>query len=204
MSSSPFLLGICGPSGSGKTSLTHALAEQLGERADVLAHDAYYRDQSHLAPGARAQVNYDEPAALDNTLFVEHLEALSRGRDVRSPRFDFASHARLTATDTVRPAPLVLVEGILILAVPEVAQALDLRVYVDTPLDLCLERRCERDVAERGRTPESVRAQWQATVLPMHLEHVVPSKACADLVVSGQQDVAASVAQVLERVPVRA
>jgi uridine kinase len=192
VSASPFLLGICGPSGSGKTSLTRALAEHLAERSVVLTHDAYYRDQSRLP---------SEQRALDNALFVEHLRELSRGRDVRTPRFDFGTHSRETGTDAVRAAPVVLVEGILILAVDDVASALDLSVYVHTPLDVCLARRTERDVAERKRTPESVHTQWQTTVLPMHLEHVVPCKQRADLVISGEQDIAASVAQVLERLP---
>lgn len=180
---SPFLVGLGGGSGSGKTSLARGIAAALGrERVAVLAHDAYYRDRSDLLPSERAYLNYDVPDALDQALFAAHLDALRRGQVVVPPRYDFVTHRRDGHGPPVEPREVVLVEGILLFHDPEVRQALDLRIFVDAPDAVRLARRIERDVAERGRSPESVIAQCRRTVLPAHARYVEPSRAAADLV----------------------
>ena len=184
---SPFTIAIAGGSGSGKTSLTRALADALGaERCAVLDHDSYYRDLSHLPPAERARANFDHPESLENGLLAEHLAELRRGAAVQRPVYDFASYARTAATVRVEPRPIVLCEGILLLAVPELRDAFGLRVFLDTPADVRALRRVRRDVVERGRTVESVLAQYLQTVRPMHERFVEPARATADLVIGWQ------------------
>ena len=169
------MLGICGGSGAGKTTLTRHLLDRLGpDDVSVLAFDAYYRDQSHLSPVERSQVNYDHPDALDHELFSHHLDELRRGRDVQVPVYDFATHTRTGEHDRVDARRVVLVEGILLFAFPSIAGRLDLRIFIDVPEQIRLERRIRRDVAERGREPDDVRRQFAETVAPMHDEHVQP------------------------------
>jgi uridine kinase len=181
----PRVVGVVGGSGAGKSSLTAAV---LG-KADAVAMsmDSYYRDLSHLEPEARAATDFDSPAAVDLDLLAEDLAKLKEGRTVRPPLYDMFTHTRIGAGAAITPAPLVLVEGTLLLSAPRVAAALDLVVYVDTDDDVRLERRIDRDVRDRGRTEASVRAQWRATVLPMHRRFVLPARDLADLVVSGTE-----------------
>jgi uridine kinase len=149
----------------------------------VLAHDRYYRDQRHLTPDARAGLNFDHPEALDTELLVTHLAALQGGRAIEAPVYDFARHVRATDVERVDPKPTILVEGVLVLADDRLRAAMHLKVFVDTQDDERFARRLARDVADRGRTPESVRRQHETTVLPMHRRFVEPSRAHADMIV---------------------
>jgi uridine kinase len=183
---SPMLVGLAGGSGSGKSTLAGALAAALAPQpVSRLCHDAYYRDRSALAAAERAAVNYDVPDAFDQELFLAHLAALRAGRPVRPPRYCFATHCRLGDDERVAPATVVVVEGILLLWDPRVRAALDLSIFLDAPEPVRFERRLARDVAERGRTPTSVLAQLEATVRDAHAAYVEPTRALADLVLSG-------------------
>jgi uridine kinase len=183
MSGRPYVVGIAGGTGSGKTTVAERLAAALpAGRCVTIDHDAYYRDQSHLAPAARADVNYDHPATLDSALFAEHLRELRAGRAVEVPIYDFATHTRRAETRPVAPASVIIVEGILVFAEPALREQMDIRIFVDTDSDIRLMRRIRRDLEERGRSFQSVRDQYYATVRPMHLEHVEPSKRWADLI----------------------
>jgi uridine kinase len=183
----PFTVAIAGGSGSGKTSLTRALVEAIGgDRCAVLDHDSYYRDLSDLPMEQRAEVNFDHPESLENGLLAEHLACLRAGRAVARPLYDFATHTRLPATTRIEPRPIVLCEGILLLAVPELRKAFDLRVFVDTPSDVRALRRVQRDIVERGRTVQSVVHQYLQSVRPMHERFVEPARSTADLVLGWQ------------------
>ena len=183
MSGRPYVVGIAGGTGSGKTTVAERLAAAMPPgRCVTIDHDAYYRDQSHLPPAARADVNYDHPSALDSALFAEHLSELRAGRAVEVPIYDFATHTRRTQTRSVAPASVIIVEGILVFADAALREQMDIRIFVDTDADIRLMRRIRRDLEERGRTFQSVRDQYYATVRPMHIEHVEPSKRWADLI----------------------
>jgi uridine kinase len=180
----PVIVGIAGGTGSGKTTVAHKLAAAMPTgRCVTIEHDAYYRDQSHLSPEERFAINYDHPAALESSLLAEHLAALRAGRAIDVPVYDFASHTRSRETRRVEPAPVVIVEGILVFAEPALREQMDVKIFVDTDPDIRLMRRIRRDLEQRGRTFESVRAQYYATVRPMHIEHVEPTKRWADLIV---------------------
>jgi len=194
------VLGVAGGSGVGKTTLVNRVVERLGNRATVLWFDEYYHDLIHLDPDERATVNYDHPDSLDSALLVEHLDSLLTGRAVEVPIYDFSTHTRTGSTRRVDPRSVVVVDGILVLAVPEVRDRIDLAVFVDAPEQVRLGRRLERDVRERGRTPESVRAQFAATVAPMHETHVVPSGEYADLLLDGAGELARNVDMVVDAV----
>ena len=180
-----FVFGICGGSGAGKTTLTGRLLERLGDTdASVLAFDAYYRDLSHLPFAERRQRNYDHPDSLDSELFLEHLDALKRGVSVDVPVYDFSTHTLSGRFERVQAAPLLLVEGILLLALAEAVDRLDYSLFLDVPEEVRLQRRIQRDVAERGRPPDHVRRQFAATVAPMHDAYVQPSRRRADRIVA--------------------
>ncbi len=174
------LVGICGGSGSGKTTIARLVAAELG--AARLAFDTYYRDQSHRPPAERALVNYDHPDSLDVELFTSHLDDLSAGRPVDVPIYDFATHSRTDRTEQIQPGDVVIIEGILLLAFPEVADRLALTVYRDCPENVRFARRLMRDVNERGRTESSVYYQFESTVKPMHDRFVEPCRNDADIV----------------------
>lgn len=181
---SPLVVGIAGGTGSGKTTVAHKLAAALPAGSCVtLEHDAYYRDQSHLPEHERAKINYDHPGSLESSLLAEHLRELRAGRAVEVPIYDFATHTRRFETRHVDPARVIIVEGILTFAEPELRDQLDIKIFVDTDADIRLMRRIRRDLEHRGRTFQSVRDQYYATVRPMHIEHVEPSKRWADLIV---------------------
>jgi len=180
----PLIIGIAGGSGSGKTTIAQAMADEIGpHQCTHILHDSYYRDLSHLQPAERAEVNYDHPDSLETELLVEHIHALMHGAVVEVPRYDFAVHNRCDTTDQVEPKPVILIEGVLALAEPALRDVMDLKIFVDTASDLRFMRRLERDINDRGRTMESVYEQYLATVRPMHMEFVEPSKAHADLVI---------------------
>ncbi|MBL8722550.1 MAG: uridine kinase [Planctomycetes bacterium] len=185
----PFTVALAGGSGSGKTSLTRALLGQLGAtRCAVLDHDSYYRDLAHLPLAQRAATNFDHPDSLESDLLAHHLAELRAGRAVQRPDYDFTSHTRKATSTRVEPRPIVLCEGILLLAAPELRSAFDLRVYVDTPADVRALRRVRRDIVERGRTVDSVFEQYLTTVRPMHEQFVEPARATADLVLGWQHE----------------
>jgi uridine kinase len=179
----PFLVGIAGGSGSGKTALVEALCAELAPaRVSVLAQDAYYRDRGGLPAADRARLDFDVPDAVDLDLFVEHLTTLRRGRRVRPPRYSFVTHRRRGHDRPVAPADFVLVEGLFLLLDPRARALLDLRIYLDAPEELRLTRRLARDVAQRGRTEQSVIEQCRRSTFPAHRRHVEPSRAWADVV----------------------
>lgn len=177
----PLFVGIAGGSGSGKTTIADALLEAVPGVA-LLQHDAYYRDRRDLAFDQRSRLNYDHPDSLETALLIRHLDLLSRGVSIQRPVYDFSVHLRAPEVVRVEPAKVVLVEGILVLADKALRERLDLKIYVDTDPDLRLARRLERDISERGRTVDSVLAQYFESVRPMHLEFVEPSKRYADLI----------------------
>ncbi len=179
----PLFIGVAGGSGSGKTTIAEAVVSRFKGNVSFVPHDAYYRHMPHMSYEERTQVNYDHPASLESELLVENLATLRTGRPVQIPVYDFTSHLRAEETVRVEPAPVVVVEGILVLAEPDVRSMLDLKIYVDTDADLRLARRLERDIEERGRSHESVIAQYLETVRPMHIEFVEPSKRHADLII---------------------
>jgi len=180
------VIGIVGGSGSGKSTLADALIRRLGEnRVRILSQDSNDRDLSHLPLEERARTNFDAPESLDLAGMGADLAALRAGRPVRPPRYDMATHTRTGFADAVEPAPVILAEGTLLLTEPAIAETLDAVVYVELPEDERLARRIQRDVEDRDRTEESVRAQWKATVLPMHRRYLAPARDHADLVVSG-------------------
>jgi uridine kinase len=191
----PLLIGVAGLSGSGKTALARKLAPHL--HSEVITLDAYYHPQSHLPLEARGTLNYDHPDALDWPLLCSHLAALTRGEPVEEPVYLFDQHTRAPLTRRIEPRPVFIVEGILTLHHPGVRELLDLAVFVTTRDEECLRRRLERDIAERGRTRESVLEQYYSTVWPMALQYVLPTREFASLVVSGEEPLDASVAQVL-------
>jgi uridine kinase len=179
-----FVIGIAGGSGSGKTTLTNAIVREIGEdKISVLPHDAYYRDQSTRSFEERVLVNYDHPDSLETELLIEHIHALCAGKAVDLPVYDFKLHTRASETVLVEPKPIVLVEGILIFAEPELRKHFDMKLFVDTDQDLCFIRRMQRDVSERGRTVESVITQYLTTVRQSFIEFVEPSKRFADVII---------------------
>ena len=187
------IIGVAGGTASGKTTVVEAILDRVGrERIAFIQHDSYYRDLSHLLLEERRKVNFDHPESLETPLLVEHLKELRLGHPVQVPTYDFAAYVRLPETRAVLPRPVVIVEGILILAEPALRPLIDLKIYVDIDADLRLIRRIERDIAERGRTLQSVIDQYLGTVRPMHLEFVEPSKRYADVIIpQGGQNVAA-------------
>lgn len=178
------ILGIAGGSGSGKTTVALRLLEHFpNEKVAILHHDSYYRDRSDLPREERARLNFDHPDSFENELLVRHLEALRAGECVEQPVYSYETHSRAGVTLPVGPASLVILEGITVLAIPELRTLMDIKLYVDCDADERLVRRLLRDLHERGRTVHSVLEQYRATVRPMHLQFVEPSKRWADLVI---------------------
>jgi len=180
----PLVIGIAGGSGSGKTTVAQEILNRVGpERIAYLPHDAYYKDLSGLPPAQRAEVNFDHPNSLESDLLARHVELLKEGQPIELPVYDFSTHSRTDKTITILPRRVIIVEGILIFAEPELRRLFDLKIFVDTDADLRLIRRLQRDISERGRTTESVIHQYLKTVRPMHLEFVEPSKKYADVII---------------------
>jgi uridine kinase len=178
------VIGVAGGSGSGKTTVVCRIVESLGrDRVTVLEHDRYYRDRNDLRLEERAALNYDHPDSLETELLVRHIRELKAGRDIQVPRYDFTRHARLEATETMSPRQAVIVEGILIFTDAALRELMDVKVFVDADADTRFIRRLRRDVAERGRTMETVVEQYLGTVKPMHFDFVEPTKRYADLII---------------------
>ncbi len=180
----PIVIAIAGGSGSGKTTVANVILNTVGaDRIAYLPHDAYYRDLTDLPPNQRAQVNFDHPESLETDLMVEHIKRLKNWEPIDMPIYDFTRHARTDQTIRIEPHRVIVVEGILILADPQLRDLFDVKLYVDTDADLRFIRRLERDINERGRTTQSVISQYINTVRPMHLEFVEQSKRYADVII---------------------
>jgi uridine kinase len=194
MKSGPVIIGIAGGTGSGKTTVARSIYNRVGkDRIEWVSHDAYYNDFRDLTPEQLNAVNWDHPDSLETELMVKHLDELIAGRAVDIPVYDFTTHHRKSdETQRVEPRKVVIVEGILVLAEPEVRKRIDIKLFVDTPPDIRFVRRLVRDVQKRGRSVESVVHQYLYTVRPMHEEFVEPSKRYADLIIpeGGENQVA--------------
>lgn len=178
-----FTVGVAGGTGSGKTTLTRALLDRFSGQSSVVFMDNYYKDQSHLTWDERVVTNYDAPEAFDVELMAEHLRQLRSGHAIDCPVYNFAEHNRAAETVRVEPSPVLVIEGILLFALPELTEQLDLKLFVDTDADVRILRRIQRDVVERGRSLASVEEQYLKTVKPMHELYVDPSKRSADLII---------------------
>jgi uridine kinase len=194
----PFLIGVAGPSCAGKSYLATHLAEKLG--AALFHMDWYYRELDHLPLAERHHFNFDEPAALESELMISHLRHLAEGRPIARPVYDFATHTRTGEHQPLAPQPFLIVEGLFALHWEPVRALLGTRVYVDLGEEVCLQRRIERDIRERGRSRQSVLEQYHATVLPMAKLYVHPTRAHADVVVTGNQPIADEVDAVLRHI----
>jgi uridine kinase len=180
----PIVIGIAGGTGSGKTTVANVILSRVGkERIAYLPHDAYYRDLHELPYEQRAAINFDHPNSLESELMLEHILRLKNWDAVDIPVYDFSIHTRTDKTRHVEAQPIILVEGILIFAEPELRKVFDVKIFVDTDADIRFIRRLERDITERGRTTEMVVNQYMATVRPMHLEFVEPSKRYAHVII---------------------
>jgi uridine kinase len=195
MAAETYVIGIAGPSGAGKSYLAKHLAAEL--HAQILGLDHYYHDLSHLTSAERAVTNFDAPEALEHELLVEQIARLRRREAVELPVYDFATHTRKPNAEVLQPRDVLIVEGLFTLYWPKLRELLDTKVYVDTPDSVCLARRTERDVRERGRTTESVLQQYTATVAPMAEQYVRPTTAHADVKVLGDEPIESGVARVL-------
>lgn len=189
----PVTIGVAGGSGSGKTSVSKAILERIGtEHIAYLEHDAYYKDIRNIPFSHTKIINFDHPDTLETELLVEHIKDLKQGRTVAVPIYEFTTYRRTDQVKMVQPQPIILVEGILIFAEAELRKLFDVRIFVDTDPDIRFIRRLKRDIAERGRTVESVIEQYLTSVRPMHLDFVEPSKRYADVIIpEGGQNVVA-------------
>lgn len=185
--SSSLIIAISGASGSGKSLFTENLLKEFaedGKAVQILREDHYYRAQDHLPMEEREKVNYDHPLAFEHELLVEHLLALRQGHAIEYPQYCYKTHTRLKETETLSSAPVIIVEGIMLLASPELTPLYGIKIFVDTPLDICLLRRMKRDIAIRGRSLESVANQYESTVKPMYHQFIAPSRFTADVIVT--------------------
>ncbi|GGI88810.1 uridine kinase [Shewanella gelidii] len=182
------IIGIAGASASGKSLIAKTIYEELcrdlgTDQIGVIAEDAYYHDQSHLSMEDRVKTNYDHPKALDHELLCKHLAQLKSGKAAQIPCYSYTEHTRTSEVIDMQPKKVIILEGILLLTDPALRDVMDASVFMDTPLDICFLRRLTRDVEERGRTMESVIAQYKKTVRPMFLQFIEPSKQYADIIV---------------------
>lgn len=184
MQNTSLVIGIAGGTGSGKTTIAEYILETVGpEKIAFLPHDAYYHELHHLSREEREKVNFDHPSSLETELLIGHIHQLKAGQAIELPHYDFKTHTRTGKTTRIEPQQIVIIEGILIFAEPELRKLFDLKIYVDTDADIRFIRRLRRDIEERGRTTESVIKQYLDTVRPMHLEFVEPSKRYASVII---------------------
>lgn len=180
----PLVIGIAGGSGSGKTTVAQEILQRVGpDRIAYIQHDSYYKDLTGLPPVQRNEVNFDHPNSLETELLINHVEQLKQGHTIEVPIYDFSTHSRTEKTFAVNARGVIIVEGILIFVEAALRTLFDVKLFVDTDADVRLIRRLQRDITERGRTVETVIKQYQATVRPMHLEFVEPSKRYADVII---------------------
>lgn len=179
----PFVIGVAGGSGSGKSTVTRQVLSSIGpEMTAVLIQDDYYCDQTHMSPEERRKTNYDHPDAFDWPLMVQHVQALRRGEAIEMPTYDFTQDNRASKTITVKPAPVIVIEGLFALFDADLRKMMSLKIFVDTAADVRFIRRLQRDMAERGRSAESVINQYLETVRPMHKQFIEPTKRRADVI----------------------
>ncbi len=196
----PLLIGISGGSGSGKTRLTHELKTTLGsDRVSLLPFDAYYKDLRHLSLDERAAVNFDHPDSLDSEMFGHHLDGLANGLDIAMPVYDFSAHRRLDDLHILPASEIVIAEGILLFAFPELVERFDYTIFRTCPEDVRFARRLERDMVERGRSESSVHDQFETSVKPMHDEFVEPTAGLADRVVDHSEELDEVVSELAAR-----
>lgn len=194
-----FIIGIAGGSGSGKTTLTRKILDQFDSTQILhITHDSYYRDISSYGTCDQAAINFDHPDALETSLLISQLKDLREGKSIRQPQYDFVTHKRKSAAITITPRPVIIVEGILLFADSELRALCDLKVYVETGERERLNRRLNRDSLERGRSVDSILAQFESTVKPMHDQFVEPSKIWANIVLSGNEDTGNGISIILE------
>jgi uridine kinase len=180
------IIGVSGPSGSGKSLLVKNIIESIPDTSVAfISADSYYLDQSHLTFEERTNLNYDHPKSFEHSLLVSQIKQLQSGHEIAIPCYDFTTHLRTQETKKISPAQVIILDGILILAMPEIRKLLDIAIFMDTPLDICLIRRLQRDQQERHRDVNVTMAQYQETVRPMYWEFVYPSKEFADIIVPG-------------------
>jgi uridine kinase len=184
MKNNTIIIGISGASGSGKSLLANTIVSELGsEQVAVISEDCYYKDQSNIPFNVREKTNYDHPDAFDHALLLEHLKQLHAGGCVEVPQYNHSEHVRDTHTTKVGPHTIIVLEGILLFVEPELRKIMNIRIFMDTPMDICLIRRLNRDMAQRQRSLESVLEQYEKTVRPMYLQFIEPSKRYADIIV---------------------
>lgn len=189
----PCVIGITGGSGSGKTTVSRNVLEAIGtENVTYIPQDSYYHNLQHLPFEIRSKINFDHPDALDNQLLIHHIRQLKKGETIEKPIYDFTKHIRLPSYEIITPREVILLEGILILAIEELRNLMDIKIFVDAPSDIRLLRRIKRDVQNRGRSLDSVIDQYISTVRPMHQQFIEPSKCYADIVIpeGGNNEVA--------------
>jgi len=180
----PFIIGVAGGSGSGKTTITNEIIKELGDiDVVVIPHDAYYKGNNHLPFWEREKINYDHPDALETDLLVHHLKELAAGREIEMPVYDFTTHSRKKTGIIVKPAPVIIVDGILIYVEQALREMMAVKLFVNTDSDIRFLRRLQRDIKERKRSMDSVINQYLATVKPMHIAFVQPSRRYADIII---------------------
>lgn len=184
MKKKTLLIGVSGASASGKTLLANTIVDELGsEQVVIISEDSYYKDHPELSYEERCKINYDHPDSLEHDLLCDHLRQLLDQGSVEIPKYDYTTHARKKETKKVGSHSIIVLEGILIYVIPELRDLMDIRIFMDTPLDICLLRRLKRDIVERKRSLESVITQYQETVRPMYSRFIEPSKRYADIIV---------------------
>lgn len=178
------IIGVSGPSASGKTLLANTIVKEVGpEYVAVIPEDAYYKDNSHMPFEDREKINYDHPDSFDHALLCEHIRKLQNNEEVDIPIYDYPNHVRSKNTRRLGSHAIIVLEGILLFAVPELRKLMDIRIFMNTSLDICLIRRLKRDIEERGRSLDSVLKQYETTVRPMYWQFIEPSSQHADLIV---------------------
>lgn len=184
MNKQTIIIGISGPSASGKSLLANTIVNELGsDQVVVISEDAYYKDNGHLPFAEREKINYDHPESFDHSLLCDHLQQLRAGQSVEIPIYSHSKHQRLPETRTIGQHAIIVLEGILLFSDKALREIMDIRIFMSTPLDVCLTRRLKRDVVERHRTFESVVHQYETTVRPMYLQFIEPSSRYADIIV---------------------
>jgi len=184
MKKEAIIIGISGPSASGKSLLANTIVSELGsDQVVVISEDAYYKDNGHLPFADREKINYDHPDSFDHALLCEHLSHLRKGNSVEIPIYSHSKHQRLQETQSIGQHAIIILEGILLFTDKALREIMDIRIFMSTPLDICLTRRLKRDVVERHRTFESVMHQYETTVRPMYLQFIEPSSRYADIII---------------------
>jgi uridine kinase len=184
MNKEAIIIGISGPSASGKSLLANTIVNELGsEQVVVISEDSYYKNNDHLPFAEREKINYDHPDSFDHALLCDHLRQLREGNSIQIPIYSHSKHIRLPETRRVGQHAIIVLEGILLFSDKELRELMDIRIFMSTPLDVCLTRRLKRDVVERHRSFESVIHQYETTVRPMYLQFIEPSSRHADIIV---------------------